>query len=317
MLTIQTDSHDLLPLPKADIEVGTVLKFPIYDGEGVLLLAQGKTVESERQLEELAAKGMYQNPRWARLLTESRRLAGSVVPDSYKTSSVSKKQAIDDPTESGNCLKMSQPGQDEDASIVKLVGTIGKQAFIVSHPMKDGSYVFAKEGQVWNFRSFYGTSVYRFSAQVEKVYLSPFPMIILTWPLNTKVEQRVVRAARRANCDLPATLKSCVESKRDTSAISGVVTNLSTGGAEFTSFSKAKISLGDEMILAFQICLGERRYLMEPRVRVMSENREEGADRVKVGVAFVNLNDCAFATIHGYVTDKLIRKVESPLYARD
>lgn len=303
-------NSDLTPLPKSDIQVGEAIKFPVFDADGKLLLAAGQVVYSEKQLGELAEKGMFCNPRWAEQLVSSRRAAGSVKPSPsiYKPNKVT---STEDPAESGRMLRMSLPGDDQTC-VVKLIGEIGKEAFLVSHPMRDNSYVFIKEGQSWEFRAFYGTSIFRFEALVEKVLLSPYPMVICTWPIETTKESRLIRSAKRVSCHIVTSIKAKAPQP---STINGVITNLSTGGLEIRASSvQAKaLEKGQVVDLGFQIAMADRKFLVDAKVTIMSKVDDE--DGIKLGCSFSVLSDVNFGLIHGYVMDQSVHRIESGLYA--
>lgn len=302
-------TSDLMPLPRNDIQVGQTIRFPIFDAEGHLLLAAGQVVSSEKQLEDLSEKGLFFNPKWAENLVSSRMAAGSVKP----ASSIYKPQRTggsEDPAESGRILRMSVPGDDQHC-LVKLIGEIGRDAFLVSHPTRDDSYMFVKEGQTWEFRAFYGTSVYRFEAMVEKVLLKPYPLVICSWPIETTKESRLIRSAKRVSCHLATTIKPVAE---NSGPINGALTNLSTGGVEVrTSANNGKnLSKGLEVELDFQLHLADRKFLLTTYATVMSRNEEE--DEIKLGCAFTNLSDAHFGLIHGFVMDQSVHRIESALY---
>lgn len=301
---------DLSPLPRSSIKIGEELSHPIFGSDGQLLLAAGQVVQSEKQLDELEVKGLFQIPQWASRVIHSRATAGTVSPKGEIRSSTRKSEA-EDPSESGNVLKMSVEGSDE-TFIVKLIGTIRRDAFLVTHPTKDGALVFIKEGQFWDFRAFYGTSVFRFNVKVEKVVLTPFPLMIMSWPKDTQVESKVIRAARRATCEIPATIRPSSERE----PVNGYINNISTGGVEFVTRHKLRAGRGDIFRIAFQITLGDRKYLLEPQVTVMSSNKEDSEEQLKLGLSFSALDDREFAAIHALVDHRLIQKIESPLYSK-
>lgn len=309
-----SDSSDLSPLPLADIKLGEALPFPIFDRQGKLLLAAGQSVQSSKQLEELSQKGLFHNPRWTTDTFVNPKVRGTVKPET-ESRLVTKKAPAVDPSETGSSLKMSVEGSD-DFFVVKLVGTLDKEAFIVSHPMRDKSYVFVKEGQIWEFRSFYGRSVYRFTAQVEKVLLSPIPLVVVSWPQETHVESKVIRAARRVSTALPASMRRLKDAVKDV-FLNGIIENLSTGGLEFSTTHAAPIQKGEQVQLAFQLNFGERKFILEPNAQVMSISAPDEKGQYRYGLAFQDLSDQNFASIHAYVSDRLIQRIESPLYSRD
>ena len=303
---------DLTPLSRASIKIGEELKFPIFGEDGQLLLAAGHVVQSEKQLDELANKGLYQNPQWADRIAQSRMAAGTVVPTA-ELRTTSKKSESSDPSESGNVLKMNVKGSEE-SFIVKLVGTINRDAFVITHPSRDGGLVYIKEGLFWEFRAFYGTSVYKFEAKVDKAILAPHALLVMAWPNETQLESKVIRATRRVSCDIPASLHSAASVQGQ--PVHGTINNISTGGVEFATRHKMKVGKGDRFRLAFQITLGERKYLLNPEVQVMSLAREESDPHLRLGLSFEALSDLDYATIHAYVDRKVIQRIESPLYSR-
>ncbi|HEY1059326.1 MAG TPA: flagellar brake protein [Limnobacter sp.] len=307
---------DLSPLAKGEIELGKPLPFAIYDRQGVLLLAAGQALTTEKQLEELAAKGLYHNPRWAQqgFAVQNKSTMGTVAPSGpqpVRTASV--KAPPDDPTETGNLLKMNLPGQ-ADTFTVRLVGALGKEAFVTSHPVKDSQFVFIKEGQVWEFKSFYGLSVYRFKAQVEKILLSPHPLLVMSWPQDGHLEHKAIRTTRRVSCEVPATGRLLADAA-DVPPVKGVIRNLSTGGVEFEAFASTNWLDNAQVMLAFQLLLTGRKYLLELPARVVTVNKTDTQKMPRFGMAFEQMDDADFAAIHAYVFEHLAQKLESPLYS--
>ena len=315
----------LSPLAKADVEIGKPLKYSIFDEAGRLLLAEGQTVANAKQLDELSAKGLYSNPRWASTPISKPSFSGatqsikpqaqnSVKPDEVSPPAVIK-TTPEEPAETGASLTMSLQGSTETYK-VKLVGTLGKKCFIVSHPMKGDQFALVKEEQLCEFRSFYGVSVYRLSAKIEKVLLAPYPMLILSWPLQSNLESTVVRSARRASVELPAALKLPQAGATEHFRIrNGVIRNISTGGAEFFLNRDVSLPLGSVGSLAFQISMAERKFLLDISVKVVKAPVAL-PEKLTHGIAFQNVTDEHFAVIHAYVCDRLIHKIESPLYSR-
>lgn len=300
---------DLSPLAKGDLEIGKALPFPIYDRQGMLLLAAGQSIATTKQLDELALKGLYQNPRWSSSVSQFKQAKGSVRPG-VEIRSALLKQLAEEPSETGASLKMNLIGQSE-VFPVKLVGAHGREAFVVSHPMRDGSCIFTKEGQNWEFRSFYGLSVYHFTAMIEKVLLSPYPLLVMSWPQEQQLESTPIRSARRVACEVPATVRLNAE---DTHPRNAVVLNLSTGGAELKLTSGGVMAVGGEILLAFQLHISGRKYLFELPARVVGHHAGQG-DKSCYGLAFNPLKDSDFAAIHAYVCERLVLKLESPLYS--
>lgn len=305
---------DLSPLAKGDIEIGKALPFAIFDRSGVLLLAEGQAVNSQKQLDELAAKGLYHNPRWANkfvIQPGKPQMDPSALPRMLPA-----KQAFEDPFETGSQLKMSAPGQSKEPFHVRLIGSIPQAAIVITHPMRDGKCVFAKEGQVWEFQATYGLSIYRFSSMIEKVLLSPHPLIVMSWPHETHLESQAVRRARRVNCDLPATIRSNGSQSGSVESITAVIDNISTGGLELLFAKAVSFKIGQSISIAFQIILDDRKYLIECDAEVVSKPRDSGPSSSTYGFALKSLNDEQFAVIHAFVSDRLNHRLGPQLYSK-
>lgn len=305
---------DLSPLAKGDIEIGKALPFAIFDRSGVLLLAEGQAVNSQKQLDELAAKGLYHNPRWANkfvIQPGKPQIDPNALPRMLPA-----KQAFEDPFETGSQLKMSAPGQSKDPFHVRLIGSIPQAAILITHPMRDGKCVFAKEGQVWEFQATYGLSIYRFSSMIEKVLLSPHPLIVMSWPHETHLESQAIRRARRVNCDLPATIRLNGSQSGSVESIAAVIDNISTGGLELLFAKAVSFKIGQSISIAFQIILDDRKYLIECDAEVVSKPRDSGPSSSTYGFALKSLNDEQFAVIHAFVSDRLNHRLGPQLYSK-
>ena len=305
---------DLSPLAKGDIEIGKALPFAIFDRSGVLLLAEGQAVNSQKQLDELAAKGLYHNPRWANkfvIQPGKPQIDPNALPRMLPA-----KQAFEDPFETGSQLKMSAPGQSKEPFHVRLIGSIPQAAIVITHPMRDGKCVFAKEGQVWEFQATYGLSIYRFSSMIEKVLLSPHPLIVMSWPHETHLESQAIRRARRVNCDLPATIRLNGSQSGSVESITAVIDNISTGGLELLFAKAVSFKIGQSISIAFQIILDDRKYLIECDAEVVSKPRDSGPSSSTYGFALKSLNDEQFAVIHAFVSDRLNHRLGPQLYSK-
>lgn len=305
---------ELSPLAKGDIEIGKVLPFAIFDRNGMLLLAEGQAIGSQKQLDELAAKGLYHNPRWGSkfvIQPGKQPVDAAVQPRIFPV-----KQFNEDPFETGSQLKMFAIGQGKDPFHVRLIGSIAQAAVLITHPMRDGKCVFIKEGQMWDFQATYGLSIYRFTSMVEKVLLSPHPLVVMSWPHETHLDSQAVRSTRRVNCDLPATLRVVNAQNGLSEPLTAVINNLSTGGLELL-FSKAiPLDIGQAIQIAFQIILEDRKFLIECDAEVVTKPRESGPTSSTYGLVLKFVNNEQFAVIHAFVGDRLIQRLGPQLFSK-
>lgn len=305
---------DLSPLAKGDIEIGKALPFAIYDRGGVLLLAEGQSINSQKQLDELAGKGLYHNPRWSKKFTIQ---PGKPLLDStLLPRMLPAKQLFEDPFETGSQLKMFAQGHPKDPFPVRLIGSIPSAALLLTHPMRDGKCVFTKEGQVWDFQATYGLSIYRFSSMIEKVLLSPHPLLVMSWPHETHLESQTIRRAKRVNCDLPASIRLNLDKASSEEPISAVIDNISTGGLELLFAKAITLTIGQMISIAFRIVLDDRKYLIECDAEVVSKSRDASSGTSSYGLALRSLKDDQFAIVHAFVNDRLIHRLGPQLFSK-
>lgn len=303
---------DLSPLAKGDIEIGKALPFAIFDRSGVLLLAEGQAVNSQKQLDELAEKGLYHNPRWAmRFAIQPGKPQGDTAP---LLRTLPLKQVFEDPFETGSQLKMFVQGQSKDPFPVRLIGSIPQAAILVSHPLRDGKCIFTKEGQMWEFHATYGLSLYRFSSMIEKVLLSPHPLLVMSWPHETHLESQAIRRAKRVACDLPATIRLNPDMPGAASeSVTAVIDNVSTGGLELLFSKDITLKIGQIIVVAFQVVLDERKYLIECDAEIVSKSARQSS---AYGLTLKSLKDDQFAVIHAFVNDRLIHRLGPQLFTQ-
>lgn len=309
------NSKDLSPLAKGDIEIGKALPFAIFDRTGVLLLAEGQAVTSQKQLDDLASKGLYHNPRFS-TPKYTVQPTKSELDSAPLTRMLPEKQHFEDPFETGSQLKMFVQAQSKDSFSVRLIGSIPFAALVLTHPMRDGKCVFAKEGQVWDFQATYGLSIYRFSSMIEKVLLSPHPLLVMSWPHETHLESQTVRRAKRVNCDLPASIRLNAEKAATEDPISSVIDNISTSGLELRFAKNLPLSVGQTISIAFRISLDDRKYLIECEADVVSKSRDVGLASSCYGLTFKSLKNDQFSVIHAFVNERLIHRLSPQLFSK-
>nr|WP_306815243.1 PilZ domain-containing protein [Limnobacter parvus] len=211
---------------------------------------------------------------------------------------------------------MFAQGQSKDPFQVRLIGSIPQAAILVSHPLRDGKCIFTKEGQIWEFHATYGLSLYRFSSMVEKVLLSPHPLLVMSWPHETHLESQAIRRARRVNCDLPATVRLNTDKATEDEATTAVIDNISTSGLELLLSKAVVLAIGKTISLAFQIILDDRKYLIECDAEVVSKPRDSGVSSSRYGLALKSLKDDQFAVIHAFVSERLNHRLGPQLFSK-
>lgn len=294
----------LVPVRKAEIELGKPLPYAVYDADRNLLLNRGVVVSSAQQLEGLAERGLFRERvrsaregAVAREGMELERASAKPVEESLSFEAVKLMP--------GDALQM-QPlleGQVERYT-VRVIGIMRPKSVLVTAPVVDGKLIFVRDGQTYLVRAFSGLNVCAFKAKVLKAQLQPFPYLHLSYPDS-------VQAMRiRKNMRAPANIIVAVhegEEARQTGA--GRIVDLSVGGARLQS--PGVIGVKDQTLwLSFKVNLGDmEEYVKTPAVirSIGVEEDEQGKAMNTYGVQFGDLNQSQRLIIMNLVYQHLLR----------
>lgn len=280
------DEEDfLLPVRKADIEIGKPLPFAVYDGERNLLLNRGVVVTSEHQLEVLLEKGLFRERVRARptALRADGQPTEAGGPEDGAASAKPMEETLDFDALKlmpGDTLQL-QPlleGQVERWS-VRVIGQMKPKSLLVSAPMVDGKLIFIKDGQTYLVRAFSGLNVCAFKAKVLKSQLQPYPYLHLSWP--DSVQAMRIRKAMRAPASIIVAVHDSEEG-RQTGA--GKIVDISVGGAKVLTPAQLGHK-GDTLWLSFKVKLGDMEEYVKTSA-VIRTVREETDDQGKTMKAF-------------------------------
>lgn len=275
----------LVPVKKAEIEMGKPLPWAVYDADHVLLLNRGVVVSSAHQIEVLVEKGLFRENSRRPSSSEALR-AGSDKRDGDMVAETSEAQ---------DALKL-MPGDvlhlqsmvegQSDRYTVRVIGLMRGKSVLVSAPALEGKLIFVREAQPFLIRAFSGQSVYAFKARVLKVHHTPFSYLHLSYPDSVQVMR--IRKAMRAPAQLIAAI-SDREGGRSLGA--GRIVDISVGGARLHAGRELAIPAG-ELHVSFKILLDEHEeYVSTPAtVRSISEEEDDRGTRVRaVGLQFESL----------------------------
>lgn len=280
----------LMPVRKADIEVGKPLPFAIYDADRNLLLNRGVVVATEHQLEVLLAKGLFRE--------RMRPKSGAVPTDALPAEPGGGGGGSGRPMEEtldldalkllpGDTLQL-QPlmeGQTERWS-VQVICQLKPKSLLVSAPVVDGKLIFIKDGQTYLVRAFSGLNVCAFKARVLKSQLQPFPYLHLSWP--DSVQAMRIRKAMRAPVAIIAAVHDGEEG-RQTGA--GKIVDISVGGAKL--LSPTQLGAKDQTLwLSFKVKLGDMEEYVKTAATIRTsgeETDEQGKTMHAYGVQFGEL----------------------------
>jgi c-di-GMP-binding flagellar brake protein YcgR len=302
------DSY-MVPVRKAEIEIGKPLAFAIYDADHNLLLNRGVMVNSENQVEVLLEKGLFRE----RVRERSGHVAAKLEEDKPPPMGVGAGKPQEEVLSfeaiklmPGDALQL-QPlleGQTERFT-VHVIGVMKPKSVLVTAPIVDGKMIFVRDGQTYLVRAFSGLNVCAFKSRVLKSQLQPFPYLHLSYP--DSVQAMRIRKAMRA----PASIIVAVHKDEDGRQIgAGKMVDISVGGAKMISPSQLARK-GDTLWLSFKVKLGDMEEYVKTPVVIRSDGEEddEQGKRMKTyGIQFGELEQSQRLIIMNLVYQHLLKE---------
>ena len=303
------DEGFLMPVRRAEIEVGKPLAFAVFDSDRNLLLNRGVVVTSEHQLEVLLEKGLYreskpQRPGYVQTPLEETKAAdagaGQLKLQEESLSFEAIKLAPDDTLQ----LQPLLEGQTERYT-VRVIGIMKPKSVLVTAPMVDGKLIFVRDGQTYLIRAFSGLNVCAFKARVLKSQLQPFPYLHLSYPDN--VQAMRIRKAMRAPAGIIVAIQ---ESEEGRQVGSGKMVDISVGGAKLLS----PMALGKKeqtLWMSFKVKLGDmEEYVKTPAIirSLGVEDDDQGKPMNSFGMQFGDLSQSQRLIIMNLVYQHLLKE---------
>lgn len=281
----------LVPVKRAEIEIGKPLPWAVYDANHNLLLNRGVVVTTENQVGVLIDKGLYRErgrpPAGAVPYRperpESGKGEGTVAPSQMTESRGTLDEIRLMP---GDALQL-QPlleGQSERFT-VRVIGVMKPKSVLVTAPLVDGKLIFVRDAQPFLVRAFSGLNVCAFKSKVLKSQHSPFPYMHLSYPDSVQIMR--VRKAMRA----PVQIIVAVSDAEGRNLGAGRIVDISIGGAQVLANGTLG-QVGEQVNLAFKVKLDEiEEYISTPAVirRMADEDDEEGRRVKSIGTQFLEL----------------------------
>lgn len=269
------------PVAESEIRVGQVIPWSLYDRKHKLVLVRGSVVQSERQIAEMATRGLFRKRDMRahmQVRTEDDEERSQTTREEVR-SLEEVKLAI------GDTLNLqSQSDTSEVRYTVKLIGYQRGKGVIVSTPTQDGKVLLMRDGQSFIVRLFSGKSVYAFPATILKATNVPYPHLHLSWP--AEVKGLVVRNSARAKVRIIVAITDAGGQSR-----SAMLDNLSIGGCAL--FSKVELAQRDERIrIKFRFFVGEIEQYLDLAGIVRSVTFSSAAHEghpFQYGVQFVDI----------------------------
>lgn len=277
----------LIPLRRADLEIGKPLRWSVYDENGVLLLAQGFVLDSEHKLSVLFSKGLYRVPRQKtarhdRLEEHSADASSNTyiyVHDRDKSRMLHPVARL--PIGISVSLQGNKDLNDE-RYVCRYIGYEPEKSVLVSNPVFDGALLPCHDGQIFNVRCFHGRLALAFKARVSKAHLNPYPYLHLAFPKEVKAVK--VRKSYRADVDIIA----MVESGKD--KVPSRIENLGVGGARLITHRRLG-PVGSAGYISFRVTVEEHNAFIKAPITIRSQATEieNGQDIHIYGIQFGEL----------------------------
>jgi len=299
-----SEDQFLVPVRRADIELGKPLPFAAYDADRNLLLNRGVVVTSEHQINGLMQKGLFRERMRPKAVVGTDGLdktadEGSDRPQGETLNFEAIKLMPGDTLQ----LQPLLEGQTERFS-VHVIGVMKPVSLLVTAPVVEGKLIFVRDGQTYLVRAFSGLNVCAFKARILKSQLQPFPYLHLSYP--DSVQAMRIRKAMRAPVSIIVAVSETEEGRQSGA---GKIIDLSVGGARMV----APTRIGDKdqtLWLSFKVMLGDmEEYVKTPAViRSVGEEDDDQGKRINVfGLQFGELTQSQRLIIMNLVYQHLLK----------
>jgi c-di-GMP-binding flagellar brake protein YcgR len=299
----------MVPVRKAEIEIGKPLGFAAYDADHNLLLNRGVVVTSANQVEVLLAKGLFRQRVREKSGHVNARLEVDRSADAGSGAAAVKEESLSFEAIKlmpGDALQLqSQVEGQTERLTVHVIGVMKPKSVLVSAPSVDGKLIFVRDGQTYLVRAFSGLNVCAFKAKVLKSQLQPFPYLHLSYP--DSVQAMRIRKTMRAPVGIIVAVHQSEEGRQ---IGAGKLVDISVGGAKMLSPMQLGHK-GDSLWLSFKVRLGDMEEYVKTPVVIRSEGEEddEQGKRMKTfGIQFGELEQSQRLIIMNLVYQHLLKE---------
>lgn len=282
----------LVPVRAGDLAVGKPLRQPIYDAQGELLLASGRMIESQGQLDGLIQNGFVKDSAWdfmapsqpknSLLISASKRPSEAPSSDAANANKEVIVAMDDVRWYVGETLYLQPADNPALRYTVRLIGFVKNGTIFVTAPMVDGKLEFIREGQTFVVRAFSGKRAYAFVAAAVKSVHTPHPYLHLSYPKDVRCT--VVRRGARAPVRIAASVSLGQPERTATAALN----DLSVGGAS-GAMKEACGQKGDEGRIRFKVNVAGREEALDLKIVLRSVAPSDSGEGIKHGFEFVDV----------------------------
>jgi hypothetical protein len=247
----------LIKVSAADVRLNSPLPFAIYTNSGKLLLSQGQSIRSERQLERLFSEGAFRRDDGygpSRPSRAGRRrphephvpVAGTNAANSAPVAQPAEFPKLPSAVESFQLVL----DDDQPALNVTLVGTVDGQGLIVSAPDSDA----LQPGVEADGRMLFGRDICTFRTRVSARSAEIPGIVMLEPPQN--VRRTPVRRHRRVRVAVPAHLI-----RNDSQSFQANVVDLSVEGVGLR-MDACHVEPGEHFRLGLRLTVHDKSHAM-------------------------------------------------------
>ncbi len=243
-------------LKNSDFLTDRPLPWNVYDTNGTLMHAKGSMVDMDTKA-RLIKRGVLRDVdddigRLTRLVPDAHEEKVAPPPNQDRMQGT-KIPFSDTAVRPGDALNIDR-SQDGSRCMARMIGYFKGKSIVISVPADEQGLIYLKEGESIVVKVFSGKHVLVFPAIVLAVPTKPYPHIHLSYP--SVVTGFVVRKTERAS----VRLITAIEMGGD--PITGVITDLSTGGVSFVT-RNAEVKPHTEAVLNFKLQLAESTFIMK------------------------------------------------------
>lgn len=299
-----------IPVHASEIEVGRPLRWAVYDGNGVLLLKEGMAPATQTQIAAMIERGLF---RQAGTDIKQNGSRPDIPPMGLGPRDNDKANPAGDPVQfddlalqPGEILQMhfalEVVGTD---MLAVLIGYLKSRAIVVATPIVSGKPLLVKDGELFNVKTFSGTSLFTFRTRVLISHIQPMPHLHLEYP--RLVYATKIRRTLRALVDLPATLQDPVSGN----CLNVILKDLSAGGAKLVLPEPVACPQNARFLVSFKVRIGddfEEEIKADVVMRGAESRTEKGGTVHTMGVQFRDLSKSASLAIMALVYRQQLRK---------
>lgn len=285
-------SVSLVPVRAGDLAVGKPLRQAIFDAQGELLLASGRMIESQGQLDGLIQNGFVKDSAWdfmtpsqpknSLLISASKRPSEAPSTDAANANKDVVVAMDDVRWYVGETLYLQPADNPALRYTVRLIGFVKNGTIFVTAPMADGKLEFIREGQTFVVRAFSGKKAYAFVAAAVKSVHTPHPYLHLSYPKDVRCT--VVRCGARAPVRIAASVSLGQPERTATAALN----DLSVGGASGI-MKEACGQKGDGGRISFKVNVTGREEALDLKIVLRSVARSDSGEGYKHGFEFIDV----------------------------